>query len=100
MEHFNNLTPDRAERLAILSEELGEAIQIIGKIQRHGIASRNPLVENSATNKERLEEELGDIYFIVRLMCRVGDISFAEIMRHSAVKHRTIQPWLHHNTLN
>ena len=35
-DHFNNLTPGEAERLAILAEECGEVIQIIGKILRHG----------------------------------------------------------------
>lgn len=36
MEHFNQLSPAEAERLALLSEELGEAQQAIGKILRHG----------------------------------------------------------------
>lgn len=41
-EHFNGLTPAEAERLAMLSEECGEVIQIIGKILRHGYDSYHP----------------------------------------------------------
>lgn len=43
IQHFNGLTPAEAERLALLSEELGEAQQAIGKILRHGYDSSNPV---------------------------------------------------------
>ena len=33
---FNGLTPAEAERLALLMEECGEVVQIIGKVLRHG----------------------------------------------------------------
>ena len=33
---FNELSPAEVERLAILAEEMGEAIQVIGKVLRHG----------------------------------------------------------------
>ena len=44
--NFNKLTAAQTERLAILSEELGEAQQAIGKIMRHGYDSCNPLLGN------------------------------------------------------
>lgn len=59
--HFNELTPAQMERLAILSEECGEVIQIIGKILRHGYDSCNPFGANPETNREGLLRELMDV---------------------------------------
>jgi hypothetical protein len=58
-EFSNGLTPAQLERLAFLSEELGEAQQAIGKIVRHGYDSYNPLVLTNSNNREDLEKEIG-----------------------------------------
>jgi len=55
MDHFNGLTPEQDERLALLLEELAEAIVAIGKIQRHGYDSYNPDVDDHPGNREQLE---------------------------------------------
>lgn len=52
---FNRLTPAEAERLALLAEECGEAIQAIGKILRHGYESNHP--EFTETNRTQLPDE-------------------------------------------
>ena len=39
MAHVNNLSNEQLEALAILAEECGEVIQVIGKIIRHGLDS-------------------------------------------------------------
>ena len=57
--HFNQLTPAQAERLAMLAEECGEVIQIIGKILRHGYDSHHP-DRPHITNRELLQRELTD----------------------------------------
>ena len=54
----NELTPAESERLALLSEEMGEAIQAIGKILRHGYESTGP--KTIVRNRTSLEKELGD----------------------------------------
>lgn len=59
--HFNELTPAQAERLAILMEECGEVVQIIGKILRHGYDSCSPFGANPETNRQALVRELFDI---------------------------------------
>lgn len=41
MIHFNRLTPGQLERLAVLVEECGEAIQAVGKIMRRGWTTDN-----------------------------------------------------------
>ena len=68
-EHFNNLSPAEAERLAMLAEECGEVIQVIGKILRHGYNShhpQNPMV----TNRQLLGRELTDLYAVASALCR------------------------------
>lgn len=42
MKNFNGLSPAETERLALLSEEMGEVQQAIGKILRHGYESIHP----------------------------------------------------------
>ena len=59
--HFNELTPAQAERLAILMEECGEVVQIIGKILRHGFESVSPYGHSSETNRQALIRELFDV---------------------------------------
>lgn len=65
-EHFNQLTPAQAERLAILAEECGEVIQIIGKILRHGLESCHPVT--GEVNRTALVRELYDVKAAMVLM--------------------------------
>lgn len=72
-EPFNRLTNAEAERLAMLAEECGEVIQVIGKILRHGYTSCNPNDPNMTTNWALLKGELNDISAIVHGMITAGD---------------------------
>jgi NTP pyrophosphatase (non-canonical NTP hydrolase) len=94
----NELSDAQLERLAILSEELGEAQQAIGKILRHGYESVNPLLpsDQQVFNRAALERECGDIYEAILMLCHAGDISDAGVNRRQAEKHESIQRWLHH----
>ena len=92
-----DLTPSELERLAVLSEELGEVQQIIGKILRFGYESYNPLEENGKTNREKLEMELGDVNLMVCHMEDSEDISIENIEGFTEKKSKTINKWLHHN---
>jgi len=94
---FNQLTPAEAERLALLSEELGEAQQIIGKILRHGYENCNPYDVNRIKNRNLLEKELGDVHAAIRLMLRSNDISSSEIRYFKEFKLKKIEKYLHHN---
>jgi hypothetical protein len=98
-ERFSNeLTDAEIERLAILSEELGEAQQCIGKILRHGYESFNPTVKNGRSNRYELERECGDIYEAILMLCHAKDISDAQVNRQQAEKHESIKRWLHHQS--
>lgn len=93
---FNKLTPAQAERLALLSEELGEAQQAIGKILRHGYESRNP-VAHGPTNRDALAKELGDVLCAIDIICLTGaDLDFVDlnIARHE--KRGRVGKYLHH----
>lgn len=88
---------EELERLAVLSEELGEVQQVIGKILRHGYESTNPLVKNDKTNRQKLEMELGDVMLVIRMMKQAGDLNMDTITARSITKVEKINKWLHHN---
>lgn len=96
MEHYNKLTPAEAERLALLAEEMGEALQIVGKILRHGYDNYNPVSGDTSTNRQLLEKELGDVRHAMIRLCESGDLSKANIHDRANIKAISVQPWLHH----
>jgi len=84
------------ERLAILAEEMGEAIQVIGKILRHGYASWNPFDDDKTANRLLLEKEMGDVMLAMALLYECGDLNGTSIWKHSDEKRQKIQKYLHH----
>lgn len=95
-DHFNQLDPAEAERLAILQEEMGEAIQVVGKILRHGYHSRNPDMPMAVFNRELLAEELSHVWFAMELMGIAGDINPAIMRSLKIQKACKIGKWTHH----
>lgn len=83
-QHFNQLTPQEAERLAYLTDQLGAALVAIGKIQRHGYESRG-LDPNATgpTNRETLVKELGGVAAALEL-----------ISDHDTGSKEFLQPWV------
>ena len=90
---FNKLTPAEVERLALLSEECGEAVQAIGKILRHGYNSN---YGNGDTNREALHREIGDILGVIEMMTEAGDLDGKTLTFYQTDKLRRVQPYLHH----
>lgn len=71
MSFSNKLSDAQIERLAMLAEECGEVIQVIGKIMRHGYLSYHP--DNPRdTNRDMLGRELTDLYAVAASLCRDG----------------------------
>ncbi len=91
---FNKLTPAEVERLALLAEEMGEAIQAIGKILRHGFALHHP--DGGPTNREMLERECGDVLCLIDFLCIAGDMKHDRVISGRYRKAVTMQPYLHH----
>jgi len=73
------------ERLAIIMEEMGEVIQIIGKVLRHGYDGHHPATPLT-TNRELLQVELGDVLAMISLMHEAGDIDDRKIELHAKAK--------------
>jgi NTP pyrophosphatase (non-canonical NTP hydrolase) len=92
----NELSDAQLERLAVLSEELGEAQQVIGKILRHGYDSKNPLEENGPTNRAALEREIGDVFMALGMLIQADDLSYSFIVNRQDQKRKSIKQWLHH----
>lgn len=94
--HFNGLTPAEAERLAMLTEECAEVIQIIGKILRHGYESYHP-EDPQTTNRMRLMDELNDINGVLFGMCTQEDLSVHDFSsaKAAAAWEKKLK-WSHH----
>lgn len=92
------VTDAELERLALFSEEAGEAQQVIGKILRHGFQSSNPLIEPHlrVPNRLLLEKEAGDILAALDLLVASGDLDICRIEAARNAKHDKLPRWLHH----
>jgi NTP pyrophosphatase (non-canonical NTP hydrolase) len=97
-EHFNELTPAEAERLACLAEECGEVVQAVGIILRHGFESRNPKGSDDGdpTNRETLERECGDILATLDLLGAARDINTEAMESARTKKHQSRKAYFHH----
>lgn len=93
--HFNELNPSQAEVLALLAEECGEVIQVVGKILRHGLHSRHP--DGGPDNKELLTKELGDVCAAMWLCQDYGAVHHDRHVKEAAEKKLMKVPrYLHH----
>lgn len=93
---FNGLSAAEAERLFLLSEELGEVQQAIGKVLRHGYQSFNPYDPTKTTNKRHLEHELGHVLTSMAILQAGGDINESEVQESADRKLYTVSQYLHH----
>jgi len=91
---FSELDDAELERLAILSEEMAEAIQVVGKIIRHGYDSFHPDDPQDTDNRHLLEKELGHVLRAIEMMKRAGDLNGTNLK--SASKEKSIRQYLHH----
>jgi hypothetical protein len=88
------LSDEQIERVGILMEEIGEALQALGKIQCHGFDSEY-LNEEGLTNRQWLEKELSHVRFAMSLMNLNGDIDEEEIFQWFIEKKIKVKPYLH-----
>ena len=79
------------EILDITQEECAEVIQAISKIRRFGYLSKHP--DSTQTNRQHLEEEIGDLMCMVDLMRESGMIDWAEVIEHSDNKREKLKKW-------
>ena len=84
-EPFNKLTDAEAERLAMLAEEAGEIVQIVGKILRHGYESYHPDDPNKKQNRWILQDEINDLAGVVYGMQAAADLSVMTMQEHHRI---------------
>jgi NTP pyrophosphatase (non-canonical NTP hydrolase) len=88
------ITDGQQERLACLTEELGEALQMVGKTLRHGFNSSHPDYEGR-TNRKNLEKELGDVLAVILMLCEADDIVMDNINLAAKAKLMKVTRFLH-----
>ena len=77
------------EVLIITQEECAEVSQAISKILRFGISGS----WENRTNKERLEQEIGDLLCLVDILYEKGIISQSMVEASSEYKREKLQKW-------
>ena len=93
---FNGLTDAQAERLAMLAEECGEVVQVVGKTLRHGYDSHCPGDPAKVTNRQLLTKEIGDVRHVVRMLCDAMDVAFMGVEQAEQGKAMRVGKYLHH----
>jgi NTP pyrophosphatase (non-canonical NTP hydrolase) len=97
-EHFNQLTPQQAEALALLLEACGEVVQAVGKALRHGLNSTHP--DGGLDNRALIEREAGDVAAAVEILVRLRVIHRPHIEAARVDKLARVERYLHHIALN
>lgn len=79
------------ETLLILIEECSEVIQAVSKCQRFGLDGCSPGV--AKTNRQRLEEELGDLVCMIDILVRQDIVSNRSIDLAKLAKFEKLKSW-------
>ena len=79
------------EVLDITQEECAEVIQAISKISRFGIDNYKP--GKPKTNREHLEEELGDLYAMIEILQELDIVSWTNIEKAAEAKKDKLKLW-------
>jgi NTP pyrophosphatase (non-canonical NTP hydrolase) len=84
-----DITDKQSEIMDISQEECAEVIQAISKIRRFGLDSEH----NGVTNKEHLEEEVGDLMCMLNLLDEFGLVDWTLVSLHAQNKRKKLQKW-------
>jgi NTP pyrophosphatase (non-canonical NTP hydrolase) len=79
------------EVMDILQEECAEVIQAVSKISRFGLDNLKP--GKPKTNREHLEEEIGDLYAMIEILQELDVVSWTNIERAAEAKREKLKIW-------
>ena len=79
------------EVMDILQEECAEVIQAVSKISRFGLDNFKP--GKPKTNREHLEEELGDVLAMIDLLSMHGVINLNRLLVYKHAKIEKLRTW-------
>ena len=82
---------DNNEVMDIAQEECAEVIQAISKIRRFGMDNAKPGTDY--TNREHLEEELGDMLAMIDILTINGVVSWANLHKAKRAKIEKLKKW-------
>ena len=85
------MTNESIEVLHILQEECAEVIQAISKVNRFGIDNSKP--GTSKTNRDHLEEEIGDILAMIEILQQSKMIDSNKIANAKMAKFEKLKKW-------
>lgn len=85
------MTKQEKEVMDILQEECAEVIQAVSKISRFGLDNKKP--GKPKTNREHLEEELGDLLAMITLLEMEGVISQHNLEKAKIAKFEKLKQW-------
>lgn len=88
---MNNMDDITKETLLITQEECAEVTQAISKVFRFGMDAQYPA--GAPTNKQRLEEELGDLHAMIVLLGKKGIINMESVEIAAAAKLEKLKVW-------
>jgi NTP pyrophosphatase (non-canonical NTP hydrolase) len=77
------------EIMLIAQEECAEVTQAISKVFRFGIDGEH----NGATNRERLEEEVGDLLCMIEMMMEKGILDRGAVVQAQFNKRAKLAKW-------
>jgi len=79
------------EVMDILQEECAEVIQAVSKISRFGLDNFKP--GKPKTNREHLEEELGDMLAMIDILCSMGVVDLDNLRHAKRAKIEKLKKW-------
>ena len=79
------------EVMDILQEEAAEVIQAVSKISRFGLDNLKP--GKPKTNREHLEEELGDLMAMVTILLDKGIVTRVNLEQAESAKIEKLKQW-------
>jgi NTP pyrophosphatase (non-canonical NTP hydrolase) len=85
------MNSDVKEVMDILQEECAEVIQAVSKISRFGIDNFKP--GKAKTNREHLEEELGDMIAMICILEKMGVVNQNALEIATRAKIEKLKKW-------
>jgi NTP pyrophosphatase (non-canonical NTP hydrolase) len=79
------------EVMDILQEECAEVIQAVSKISRFGIDNYKP--GKPKTNRQHLEEELGDMLAMIDILCSMDVVNLDNLRVAKLEKIKKLKQW-------
>ena len=79
------------EVMDILQEECAEVIQAVSKISRFGLDNQKP--GKPKTNREHLEEELGDMMAMITILVDRNIVDSVKLKQAEAAKIEKLKQW-------